>query len=315
MSHAWISSCASAFCVLRAGGRQWPPRDSPRALTQERGQSRQREQGNLDSSEQKVNTLGLCFISAASAQFHDTNLIGYPDCQWNRRSAGPAINLYFISGRKWSIVCPKLKILSVYSWKNRYSHCLFFTHILIQPLFLWHVTAEAAQLIGELLPPQATHTLVDLLTQMCPSLFFEGDCQEQRQQHLLYTFESHVSLAEKQLTLSGQHQSHGRRRADGFSLWEWLIERTIWHQQAGRRIFGLSSSWLPLFAFLVCLIHQLKIPTVFGKTEDVAKGQSPAPNHVYSVLDLLRSYQQKPDSFDIPSGLIKYLWLISTWTQ
>ena len=40
-SRAWISSCVSAFCVLRVGGRRWPPSDSLRGLTQGRGQSRQ----------------------------------------------------------------------------------------------------------------------------------------------------------------------------------------------------------------------------------------------------------------------------------
>lgn len=80
----------------------------------ERAEQASREQGNLDSSEQKVNNLGPCFISAASAQFH-TNLIGYPDCQWNCSSKGPAINQYFLSGRKWSILCPKPKVLGVQS--------------------------------------------------------------------------------------------------------------------------------------------------------------------------------------------------------
>lgn len=46
--------------------------------------------------------------------------------------------------------------------------------VLVQPLFLWRVTADTAQVTGELLPPpRDTHAGV---TQTCPSLFFEEDC-------------------------------------------------------------------------------------------------------------------------------------------
>lgn len=68
-------------------------------------------------------------------------------------------------------------------------------------------------------------------------------------------------------------------------LWERPIEIIILASTGWKENFGLSSSWLPLFAFLVCLIQQLKILIVFGKREDVAEGQSPTLNHVYSVLD------------------------------
>lgn len=72
-SHAGISSCVSAFCVFRAGGRQWPPSDSPRTLILGDLNRASGEQGNWDSSEQE----GLSYISIASAQFQGTNLIDY----------------------------------------------------------------------------------------------------------------------------------------------------------------------------------------------------------------------------------------------
>lgn len=70
--------------------------------------------------------------------------------------------------------------------------------------------------MGSCCHPQEMHTIVDLLTQHSLPSFFEGDCLEQHQ-HLLYTFESHVSSAEKQLTLPGHHQSPSRCGANGSS--------------------------------------------------------------------------------------------------
>ena len=153
-SYAWITSCVSAFCVLStwdgrmAMASQWLS-ESP--ASGERAKQASGKQGSLDRSEQKVSTLGPCYISAASAQFQGTNLLSYPDRQWNRSTKGSGINLYVIAGRKWSMLCPKIKVLGVQSWKKRYSHCLCFTYILVQPLFLWHVTAELQP------PPRETH--------------------------------------------------------------------------------------------------------------------------------------------------------------
>lgn len=71
------------------------------------------------------------------------------------------------------------------------------------------------------------------------------------------------------------------------SLWEWPTERIILALSAWKKNFWLIHL-LAAFIFCPCLIQQLKIPTVVGKIEDVAKALSPAPNHVYFVFWLLQ---------------------------
>lgn len=57
---------------------------SKRPDSGERAEQASGEQGNPDSYEQKVSSLGTCFISAASVQIQGRHLISYPDRQWNR---------------------------------------------------------------------------------------------------------------------------------------------------------------------------------------------------------------------------------------
>lgn len=116
-SHAGISSNVSAFCVFRAGGRQWPPSASLGALIQGTGQ-----EGN------KVTLLPWhfpCYLDSTSLGKRDWALflplllsfraltlsITWLSLQAQLKEANN--QHVFPIRRKWSILCPKAKEVGV----------------------------------------------------------------------------------------------------------------------------------------------------------------------------------------------------------
>lgn len=176
-SHAWISSRVSAFCVLRAGGRLWPPSDSPRGLTQGRGQSRQA--GNKATwtvqSKRLVPwdcVLFLLLLLSFRALILSVTLTISGTAAW-RGQQSTCIS-YQVENGVYYVPKPRYLVYRVGRRDTAIPSALCIFWFSLCSCGMWQLKQHSS--LWSCCHPQETHTLVDLLTQICPSLFFEGDC-------------------------------------------------------------------------------------------------------------------------------------------